>query len=82
MRQTVLMNQIIQTNKRCPPVPRYQRTDDNGNDRRRMYYKDGNSTMLLCKDITKNAAAVAANSIRDIFTKLGATMQGNIIITK
>lgn len=51
------------------------------NIRKRIYYKDGNSSMLFCKDITVPASKVLIKSIRDNMKKLGVKLNGNFIVT-
>lgn len=51
------------------------------NVRKRIYYKSGNSSMLLCKDATIPASKVLISSIRDNMKKLGLKLEGNFIIT-
>lgn len=69
------MNQIH------PPLPRKKRVDAQGNDRRRLYFKSGNSTMLLCQGITENAAKVISNNLNNMCTKLGTKLEGKLIWT-
>lgn len=64
-----------------PPLPKKKRVDAVGNDRGRMFYKDGNSTMLLCR-CTENASKVIANTIANICDDLNVKLQGNFIYTK
>lgn len=49
---------------------------------RRVFYKDGDSSMLLCKDVTPNAAKVFVHSIRENAKNLGISIKGNFIITQ
>ena len=51
------------------------------NAKKRIYYKDGNSSMLFCKDATVPASKVLISSIRDNMKKLGLKLEGNFIIT-
>ena len=51
------------------------------NVKKRIYYKDGNSSMLFCKDATVPASKVLISSIRDNMKKLGLKLEGNFIIT-
>ena len=51
------------------------------NVRKRIYYKDGNSSMLFCKDATVPASKVLISSIRDNMKKLGLKLEGNCIVT-
>ena len=51
------------------------------NVRKRVFYKEGNSTMLFCKDITVPASKVLISSIKDTMSKLGVKLNGNFIVT-
>ena len=51
------------------------------NVRKRIYYKDGNSSMLFCKDATIPASKVLISSIKDNMMKLGLKLEGNFIVT-
>ena len=51
------------------------------NIRKRIYYKDGNSSMLFCKDATIPASKVLISSIKDNMKKLGLKLEGNFIVT-
>lgn len=46
------------TNQVHPPRNKHATKDKLGNDRNRLWLKDGNTTMLLTKDITYSAAQV------------------------
>lgn len=71
------MRQVNQVN---PPKPKWR--DDPYNPRRRIFYKSGNSSMLLCKNITPNSAKVLVHSLRDTMSKLGVKLEGNFIIVQ
>jgi hypothetical protein len=55
---------------------------DNLNIRKRVYYREGRSSMLFCENITVPAAKVLISSIRDNMKKLGVQLYGNLIITQ
>jgi len=69
-------------NQLNPPLPKKKRVDKLGNDRRRLWFKAGNSTMLVCKGVTENAAKVISESLTDICEKLGTHLEGNLICTR
>ena len=69
-------NQVI------PPLPKKKRVDNLGNRKKRLFYKDGNSTMLFCKDLTENGCRVLISAINDFAGKLGANVVGKFIITQ
>lgn len=54
------------------PLPKKKRADGQGNDLRRLWLKDGNTTMLITKDLTENGCKVMINSINTTMVKLGA----------
>lgn len=77
------MTQIKQVNQLHPPKKKYSGEVDEGENRKRkIYYKDGNSSMLFCKSATRNAAAVLISSLRENAKKLGLTLEGNFIIVQ
>ena len=63
------------------PPRKKNKEDVQLNVRKRIYYKDGNSSMLFCKDATVPASKVLISSIRDNMKKLGLKLEGNFIIT-
>lgn len=48
---------------------------------KKMYYKEGTSSMLFCKDITIPASKVLIESIKDTMGKLGVELNGHFIVT-
>lgn len=73
---------IYTRNQEHPPLPKKKRVDAQGNNRKRMFFKKGDSSMLFCRGITKEAADVFEASIRDTAKKLGVTIEGNFIVTQ
>lgn len=69
-------------NQLNPPLPKRKRVDKLGNDKRRLWLKAGNSTMLVCKGVTENAAKVISESLRELCEKLGTKLEGNLICTR
>lgn len=76
------MTPIFHKNQEHPPLPKRKRVDSMGNNRKRMFFKKGDASMLFCKGITEEAARVFENSMRDTAKKLGVTIEGNFIITQ
>lgn len=66
------------------PLPKKKRVDGQGNDLRRLWLKDGNTTMLITKDLTENGCKVIINSINTAMVKLGkkAFPKSKFLITK
>ena len=56
--------------------------DKLGNDRNKLWFKSGNSTMLFTEDITKNAAKVLCSNIEQLMKQMHVRMEGQWIITK
>lgn len=56
--------------------------DANGNDRNRLWIKDGNTTMLLTKDITKNAAQALEEKIRSFLKACNLRTSIQFLVTK
>jgi hypothetical protein len=67
-------------NQLHPPRPKSRR-DVELNVIKRVYYKDGDSSMLFCKDITIPASKVLIESIKDNMKKLGVNLKGHFIVT-
>lgn len=76
------MNALRKQNQLNPPLPKKKRVDKLGNDRRRLWFKSGHSTMLLCEGVTENAAKVISESLKDICNKLHTKLEGNLICTR
>ena len=76
------MSPVIHKNQEHPPLPKRKRVDSMGNNRKRMFFKKGDASMLFCKGITEEAAHAFENSMRDTARKLGVTIEGNFIITQ
>lgn len=72
---------MITKNQVNPPLPKKKRVDSLGNNRKRVFFKSGNSTMLFCKGLTENGAKALENAISDACVKLGTKMEGIFIIT-
>lgn len=51
------------------------------NIRKSIYYKDGTSTMLFCKDVTVPLARLVVANVRTTLKKLDVKLKGNFIIT-
>lgn len=54
-----------------PPLPKKKRVDAVGNDHRRLWLKDGNTTMLFAEKLTAEACKALINSINNTLIKLG-----------
>lgn len=54
----------------------------NTNPRKRIWYKEGTSTMLFCKNATTNSAKVLIASIKDNMSKLGLELNGHFLVTQ
>ena len=72
---------VKKQNQLHPPLPKKKRVDVAGNDKRRVYFKSGNSTMLLAKGLTENGAKVVQNVLENILTDLGTKLEGRLIWT-
>jgi hypothetical protein len=74
-------SKVKKQNQLHPPLPKKKRVDVAGNDKRRVYFKSGNSTMLLAKGLTENGAKVVQNVLENILTDLGTKLEGRLIWT-
>lgn len=73
---------IVHQNQVHPPRPRTARVDPQGNDRRRIFFKSGNSTMLFCTGLTENGAKSMQRRLIEHLKKLGTKLEGNFIVIK
>ena len=58
-------------NQNHPPLPKKKRVDVQGNDKRRVFVKSGNATMMLAKGLTKNACDILESKIVNAIKDLG-----------
>ncbi len=72
---------IRRLNQVDPPQPKAKRVDKQGNHRYRVFYKDGDASMLFTKGITKPAANVMITRLKEHMAKLGVELKGHFIIT-
>lgn len=75
------MAQLRHSNQEHPPLPKKKRVDVRGNSFKRVYFKDGNSTMLFCRGLTENGAKALISSLNDAAIKLGTKIEGTFIIS-
>lgn len=76
MGKLIKKNQQIQQNKDKTAV------DSVGNKRYRVFLKDGNSTMLLAKGLTKNQILILTTRIKNDLETYGSKLEGNFITVK
>lgn len=72
---------LVKQNQVHPPQPRRRRVDAQGNHRKKMYYKDGTSTMLFCEGLTENGCKALASRIMQYAEELGTKIKGIFLIT-
>jgi hypothetical protein len=60
-----------EANQQHPTPPKKRRVDAKGNDKRRVFVKSGNATMMLAKGLTKNACDILETKILDTIDALG-----------
>lgn len=72
------MNSVDQNQLHPPQKKNRGKVDLNV--RRRIFYKDGDSTMLFCSNITIPASKVLISSIKDTMSKLGVELKGHFIV--
>lgn len=58
-------------NQNHPPLPKKKRVDVQGNDKRRVFVKSGNATMMLAKGLNKNACDILESKIVNAIKDLG-----------
>jgi hypothetical protein len=54
-----------------PPLPKKKRIDEKGNDHRRLWLRDGKTTMPFVEGLTENACRVLINHINNYLTQIG-----------
>lgn len=54
-----------------PPRPKKTRVDSNGNDKRKLWLKDGKTTMPFVDGLTENGCKALINTINSTLIKLG-----------
>lgn len=62
---------VREQNQQHPPLPKRRRVDVQGNDKRRVFVKSGNATMMLAKGLTKNACDILESKIVNAIKDLG-----------
>lgn len=62
---------MIKKNQIHQPAPKRVRVDKNGNDTRKLWLKDHDTTMLICRGLTENGCKLLVNSINSTLEKLG-----------
>lgn len=64
------------------PRQKKHTTDNLGNERVRLWYKSGNSTMLLTSGLTKWGAQSFNRNLKVLLSKYGCKLEGTLIITR
>lgn len=62
-------------------MPKKQAVDKNGNKFIKVWFKEGNSTMLFCK-ATENGAKALINNLNNYAKNLNIVLNGKFIYTK
>ena len=67
-----------------PPLPKKKRVDERGNDTRRMWLRDGKTTMPFVEGLTSEGCKVLINAINTTLVSLGGKSLPNnkFIITR
>lgn len=71
------MTAIYVRNQEHPPLPKKKRVDAQGNNRKRMFFKKGDSSMLFARGVTKETKDAFELGLRDLARKLGITIEGS-----
>ena len=64
-------NKPYKQNQVHPPLPKKKRVDENGNDRRRLWLRDGKTTMPFVEGLTESACKALIHCINSTLIKLG-----------
>lgn len=72
------------TNQVHPPLPKKKRVDEQGNDKRKLWLKDGKTTMPFVEGLTEAGCKALINSINSTLMKLGqkALPENKFLITR
>ena len=54
-----------------PPLPKEKRVDEHGNDRRKLWLKDGKTTMPFVEGLTEAGCKALINTINSTLMQLG-----------
>lgn len=83
LKQTNQSNHI-KSNQVHPPRPKKMRTDERGNDTRKLWLKDGRTTMPFVDGLTESGCKALINTINSTLIKLGKTAlpKNKFLITK
>lgn len=73
---------ISKHNQVHPPRPNKSHIDILGNDRNRLWFKSGNSTMLFAQGLTRNAIKCLTSNIQSTLSQLGVKLEGQWLITR
>lgn len=69
-------------NQQNPPLPKKKRVDSLGNNRKRLFFKSGNATILFCKGLTEPGCKVLIEKIDEFMSKLGTKTEGTWLIAQ
>lgn len=64
-------------NQQHPPLPKKKRVDSNGNDKRKLWLKEGNATMLFVNGLTENGCKALINTINSSLIAMGQKVLPN-----
>lgn len=66
-------------NQEFPPTSKKVRVDKVGNDRRKLYLKQGGTTMTFVKNVTENQAKIIENVIHNILEELNLKAETTMV---
>lgn len=77
-------SKLHKSNQVHPPLPKKKCTDEHGNDRRKLWLKDGKTTMPFVEGLTESGCKALINSINSTLIKLGtkALPNNKFLITR
>lgn len=73
---------ISKQNQQNPLLPKKKRVDSLGNSRKRVFVKSGTATLLLASGLTKNAADIFVQSVKDNAQRLGGKIECNFFLAQ
>lgn len=70
------------SNQQINPQSNKKTVDSVGNPRFRLFFKSGNSTMLLAKGLTKNQIKILTAELKDNLDNYDSKLEGSWIVVK
>lgn len=73
------MSKLKKANQEFPPTSKKKRVDSLGNDRRKLYLKDGGTTFTFVKNITEGQSKFLKKTIEDVLATFNLKHEGQLL---